>query len=112
MIPQIQTDFQIVLDKSRLEKWTDDTSVSPSVFGPIEHPITVVPKIADPIVNDEHVVMALRAFGEPGVSASTLAEQMLAVYKALNVYTLAKYGKHLSRGEFRRLVLQNAGVPA
>ena len=56
--------------------------------------------------------MALRAFGEPGVSASILADQMLAVYKALNVYTLAKYGKHLSRGEFRRLVLQNAGVPA
>lgn len=100
-ISSIRSDFTRIWNASHQNKWTDDTPVPPSVFGPL-----------DDIANDEHVVMALRAFGEPGVSASTLAEQMLAVYKALNVYTLAKYGKHLSRGEFRRLVLQNAGVPA
>lgn len=100
-ISSIRSDFTRIWNASRQNKWTDDTPVPPSVFGPL-----------DDIENDEHVVMALRAFGEPGVSASILADQMLAVYKALNVYTLAKYGKHLSRGEFRRLVLQNAGVPA
>ena len=56
--------------------------------------------------------MVLQAFGEPGVRAGTLAEHLLAVYKALNQYTLAKYGRHLSRGRFRRLVLLHSGVPA
>jgi hypothetical protein len=89
---------------------TDDTPVPPSVFGPLD---ALVPEPAtDPLEADEHIVLSLRAFAEPGVSASTLAEHLLAMYKALNEYTLAKYGKHLSRGRFRKLVCKHAGVPA
>lgn len=36
LLPLIRRDFRVVLEKSRAEKWTDDTPVPPSVFGPLE----------------------------------------------------------------------------
>ena len=111
ILSSIRNDFACLLEASRRENWDDTTPVPPSFFEPLElFAPTLMP--ADPLESDEQVVMVLQGFGEPGVSANTLAEHLLAVYKALNQYTLAKYGRHLSRGRFRRLVLLHSGVPA
>lgn len=106
----MRNDFSRLFEASRREKWDDSTPVPSSFFGPLQVP--PVDSTDDPLESDEHVTMVLQAFGEPGVRAGTLAEHLLAVYKALNQYTLAKYGRHLSRGRFRRLVLLHSGVPA
>jgi hypothetical protein len=116
-IDSIRMDYDRLLHLANLNGWTDDTPVPDSVFESSDPQFeaaleALLNPSPDPLETDEQIVLSLRAFAEPGVSASTLAEHLLATYKALNEYTLAKYGKHLSRGEFRRLVYKHAGVPA
>ncbi len=111
MLSSIREDFARLLEASRRQNWDDTTPVPPSFFEPLGANLHGL-KTADPVEPDEIVAMVLQALGEPGVDASTLAKHLLAMYKSLNQYTLAKYGRHLSRGQFRRLVLQHTGVPA
>lgn len=106
----IRADFRRLETEAKRNKWTDKNPVPPSVFGPLDEAVPAPVDAGDPLEADEHVTLVLRAFAEPGVSASVLAEHLVVMYKALNEYTLAKYGQHLTRGHFRRLVCKHAGV--
>ena len=60
---------------------------------------------------DEELTVVLRAVATSAeVTADTIAGHLVAVYKALNEYTLAKYRTALKRDQFRRLVYQYAGM--
>jgi hypothetical protein len=102
-------DFQTILRLSRDGRWTDDTPVPPEVFGPIDmgEPATYQ---RDTGPTDEDFQIVLRAVAEPGVSAETVSKHIVRLYRALNEYCLEKYGQHLMRDEFRRLVYKHTGV--
>lgn len=107
----ILADFNHLFALAKKHKWTDETPVPPSVFPPID--TSVKPEIQPVEMPDQEAkTFLLQAFGQPGVTASILAPHLLNVYKALNEYSLAKFGTHISRGKFKRLVLEYAGVPA
>ena len=60
---------------------------------------------------DETFRIKFRIYGKPGTTAQELAPHIRALYRALNQYTLAKYGKHVTLTDFKRLKLSYAGVP-
>jgi hypothetical protein len=109
VIPNIVKDFQSILRLSREQGWTDNTSVSPEVFSPLDDPATD-PLSAPPLEQDPEVKFALRAVTGSGVSAEVVARHVVAVFQALNEYTLAKYGTRLTKDQFRRLVYAHSGA--
>lgn len=102
----VSNDFRQLLELSEEEHWTDETTVSPSVFPPLNGPIPQ----KDNFDQDQRVIFTLQAFASNIVSPEMVARRLVETYKALNEYTLAAYGVHLSRGRFRRLILVHAGV--
>ncbi len=56
------------------------------------------------------LLITLEAFAEEGVSADRVSHHLVELYKALNEYSLAQYGTHLTREGFKRLVFQGTGV--
>lgn len=62
----IARDFQTILEKSRREKWTDETPVPPSVFGPLDE-VDIASKPAEP----------LRLYFEKGVFSPTEIAEMI-----------------------------------
>lgn len=54
--------------------------------------------------------LLITAIAEEGVSADRVRHHLVELYKALNEYSLAQYGTHLTREGFKRLVFQGTGV--
>ena len=54
--------------------------------------------------------MRVQAIADEGVSADRVRHHLVELYKALNEYSLAQYGTHLTREGFKRLVFQGTGV--
>ncbi len=117
-VANIRGDFDLLLERSKHEKWDDKTPVPPSVFPPLDaelpepeqpEPLTVM--TAEELQADETIIGKIRFFGKPGITAQELAPHIRSTYQALNQLTLAKYGKYLKLADFKRLVLQYAGVP-
>ena len=65
-VTSIARDFQTILEKSRREKWTDETPVPPSVFGPLDE-VDIASKPAEP----------LRLYFEKGVFSPTEIAEMI-----------------------------------
>ncbi len=55
-------------------------------------------------------LMRVQAIADEGVSADRVRHHLVELYKALNEYSLAQYGTHLTREGFKRLVFQGTGV--
>lgn len=51
----------------------------------------------------EKTRLVIQTFADKEVSADTVCEQVIELYKALNEYTLAKYGTYLTLDDFRHI---------
>lgn len=106
--PLIAADFRTVLQAAQDGRWAHDTAVPPEVFGPLwpDGPPPGWP--ADP--QDDEFKLVFRAVAEPGVSAETVRKHAVELFRALNEYSLEKYGRRLTKDRFRRLVLEHTGA--
>jgi hypothetical protein len=115
----IAKDFRTLLAMSLVDKWTDDTPVPPDVFGPlwpdgvpegwpVADELCVAPTSAKAETADTFK-LCLRAVAKPGVPADVIHKHAVELFKALNEYSLEKYGRRLTKDNFRRLVLECTG---
>jgi hypothetical protein len=109
-VPFIARDFKTILTLAQKNQWTDDTPVTPSVFGPLDAPLEE-PK-PDPVeVDDRDFKLILRAYARPGVSAEFIKRHIVGLFDLLNEYSIEKYGRRLTKDRFRRLVVEHTEVP-
>lgn len=100
--------FELLVRFAKEEDWNDNTPVSQNIFElPVPQSV-----FAGDLLSDPEFKLILRAFAEETVPAGDLKHHLLELYKALNEYTLARYGTHLTRDQFRRFThaYSEAGV--
>jgi hypothetical protein len=99
MLASIRVDYQRILDLTLLHNWNDKTPVSPSVFDDIDSDVS----------KDADILRRIKVFQRGRLNKMLLGEQLLALYKALNDYCLARYRHHLPLTQFRELLLKHSG---
>lgn len=93
----LRSDFDSLVAQSQQEKWTDHSPVPPTVFTPLPH------------ASHSGSDVAIQAGVRDGVDSDTAKAKLLALYNAMNDYTIAKFGKPLTIKDFQEHVL--AGIP-
>lgn len=113
----IRFDFDTLLQFSQNSKWDDSTPVPPTVFGPMwpegcpdGWPADSAPLPSRNIDEPSEFKLVLRAMAEPGVTAEEVAQHLVKLFKAMNQYSLAKYGRRLTKDGFKRLVAEYTAV--
>lgn len=103
----IRTDFGRIRSYASDLRADDSTPFPPGVFGPLwpDGPPSGWP--TDP---EDDFKLVIRAVAEPGVTAETVRKHAVELFKALNEYSLEKYGRRLTKDRFRRLVLEHTGA--
>lgn len=110
-VPSIVRDFQLVLEQATQERWTDDTPVPPSVFGPLdesEPKPAVVPAASQPPKSFE---LAIEVFARKTADPEQAADRLVGLYEKLNEFSLLKYGRGLTVEEFEQFIRVGAHVP-
>lgn len=107
--PYIRRDFDHLASLAEWQCWTDDTPVSPEVFGPLwpEGPPKGWPPITDVPPRAELVI---EAFARGRATEQMIEDDIVNLFNALNRYHIARSGVRLTLEQFRSLL--PALVPA
>jgi hypothetical protein len=105
----IRRDFDHIASLAEWQKWTDDTPVSPEVFGPLwpEGPPKGWPRVTDALPRTK---IALVLFPRERVADSIVEDEAVNLFNALNRYHIARSGVRLTLEQLRTLL--PAYVPA
>ena len=96
----IRRDLNVLLELARHERWTNDTPVPPSVFGPLEEAQSSR-EAERPELQSQ---LVLRAYLGPSADPDAVGEKLVELYEALNDLSIEKYGRGLTVKEFEQLV--------
>lgn len=120
---QIRRDFERLKEWATAENIDEYAVVTSEVFGPLwpDGPPPRWPSMGPSVqsevsslpvhpLDDESFALIIRARSKPDVTSATIRKHLVELYKALNEYSLEKYGRRLTRDQFRRLVFKHAGV--
>jgi hypothetical protein len=107
----IARDFQTVLDAATQGRWDDNTTVPPSVFGPLDEPEPtplVVETLAEP---PKKFKLVIEAYATEQTDPQETARRLVGLYEKLDEYCRLKYGRGLTLKEFEQHVRVGSGVP-
>jgi hypothetical protein len=107
LIPQMKMDFQTLLRLAKEQRWNDDTPVPPTVFETtnVEKPKTIAP------VESLESKLRITIVPKPGADHDEIGRRLIELYRSLNDYSLLKYGKGLTIGEFEQYINTRELVP-
>ncbi len=115
---EILNDFELLRNRVQWENWNHQTAVPATVFPPITITNAIDTFAAAPNAVDRskslnglsEADLVIRAFLRDGVDPTIAKDKLLAIYNAMNEYSIAKYGKAITIKDFQEHVM--AGVPA